>query len=201
MSTIARVRGDSLIEYPVQVVGRLAEGEEYVSVLHAPSPGAAFYAYTEGTPVRLDDGAWHRTWIAAPLSIEVCRASLHAAVLAKRGELERQGVPYEFPDGLLSTIQTRGETDIRNIQGNTTAALVMQAQGMTDPVLTFRTEDNVNHALTPSEAIAMGMAVAARVQGLYAFKWGHDEAIEALLTVDDCEAYDTTLGWGDDPVP
>lgn len=157
-------------------------------------------AYTPG------DGLTLREWeegeqifvprfSADAVTVEACRAALRAEISAKRKQLEQLGVTFEFPDG-VGVIQTRDDTDVRNVQGNTTAATVLKLQGVTEAALTFRTEDNVNHALTPSEAIAMGMAVAARVQELYAFKWAHDEAIEMLETVEVCEAYDIEQGWG-----
>ncbi|WP_420465629.1 DUF4376 domain-containing protein [Panacagrimonas sp.] len=160
-----------------------------------PSPDPGLFAVVESGEPEQIEGIWTQTWTITPILVEQARAILHEQVAAERLRLERLGVPYVFPVDVAGTIQTRDDTDTRNIQGVVTTAMILQAQGVTDPVLEFRTADNVNHALTPSQAIAMGMAVSAHVNALYSAKWTHDAAIEQLADTVACAAYDTTTGW------
>lgn len=182
-------------EVPIEIVPREPGARLVSDAGLSPAPTNPLCRYRETDQVWHDGTGWRPIYEPEPRAVEDCRAVLHDQVAAIRRRLERQGLSYAFPDGITSIIQTRDDTDIRNIQGNTTAAVVLQAQGIVDAVLTFRSADNINHALTPAEAIQMGMAVAARVSGLYAAKWTHDEAIDALDTVEACLAYDIHVGW------
>lgn len=182
-------------ELPVEIVPR-SPGARLVTD-SGPGPAATnpLFRYLETDRVWHDGTSWQPVYEPEPRPVEDCRSVLHAQVAAIRRQLERQGFSYEFPDGITSIIQTRDETDLRNILGNTSAALVLQAQGVSEAALTFRSADNLNHPLTPAEAIQMGMAVAARVSGLYQVKWNHDNAIDALETFEACAAYDIEQGW------
>lgn len=159
-----------------------------------PPPATEFERVEEGEPEEVAE-VWTQTWTVTPIPLEDARAILHRRIAAERTQRERLGVPYVFPPAVAGTIQTRDETDTRNIQGVVTTAMILQTQGITDPVLEFRDADNVNHALTPSQAIAMGMAVSAHVNALYSAKWTHDAAIEQLADTAACAAYDIEAGW------
>lgn len=182
-------------ELPVEIVPRAPGARFKVNVGLSAAPSNPLFRYLETDRVWHDGTSWQPVYEPEPRSVEDCRAVLHAQVAAIRRQLERQGLSYVFPDGITSVIQTRDETDLRNILGNTSAALVLQAQGISDPALTFRSADNLNHPLTPSEAIQMGMAVAAQVSGLYQVKWAHDNAIDALDSFEACAGYDINAGW------
>lgn len=120
------------------------------------------------------------------------RDALLPQVAARRVTEQRRGKVYVFPDGLTGTIQIRDEQDLVNINGRVTVALVLQAQGVVDPVLTFRDVENVTHAMTPAQMIQMGMAASQFVSDTYAAKWAHDSAIAAW---DGVEPYDLSTGW------
>lgn len=120
------------------------------------------------------------------------RADLLAQVAAKRIAVQQTGLSYAFPDGQTGAIQTRNEQDTGIINGLVTAALVLQAQGVTEPALSFRDEQNTTHAMTPAQMIAMGMAASQFVSATYAAKWAHDTA---LAQWDGSAPYDITTGW------
>jgi hypothetical protein len=120
------------------------------------------------------------------------RAALLARVAEMRGDMQRAGMAYVFPDGQAGTIQLRDQQDIANVTGQTTAALVLQAQGVTEPVLSFRDEQNETHAMTPAQMIGMGMAVSAFITATYAAKWAHDNAIAQW---NGAAPYDIATGW------
>lgn len=120
------------------------------------------------------------------------RAEQHAAVASLRLAKQQSGTSYLFPDGITGGIQLRDQQDIANVNGRVTAALILQAQGITDPILGFRDEHNVTHQMTPAQIIAMGMAVSQYIDATYAAKWQHDEAIE---TWDGTAPYDLERFW------
>lgn len=105
------------------------------------------------------------------------RPEIRLLVDAERKRREALGCVVQFPDG-LGTVQTRDPDDYRNINGMVTAALVLSAQGVTDPVLPFRDAEDSTHMLTPTEMIAVGMAVQQRVGALYGASWAIKQFIE-----------------------
>lgn len=132
---------------------------------------------------------------AGPISLEALklqRTMLLAEVAREREARQVKGKKYAFPDGQLGTIQTRDDRDLVNINGRVTAALVLQAQAVADPVLSFRDEENVTHVMTPVQMVAMGMAASAFVSETYTAKWAHDTAIAAW---DGAQPYDISSGW------
>jgi len=110
------------------------------------------------------------------------KLNLHAIVAEERYVAEQAGVVYEFPDG-TGTVQTRNDTDIRNVQAQVLAAVILSGQGITDPIMSFRDAENETHVMTPVQMITMGMTVSATISGLYQTKWTKDEQIEALASV------------------
>lgn len=111
----------------------------------------------------------------------------------KRRKIQSLGYLYNFPDQLAGIIQTRDQTeDLTNVTAQTLAAIILQGQGVTDPVLSFRDTQNITHPLTPAQTIAMGMAVSQFINSIYAAKWAHDEAIKIW---DGISPYDIDSGW------
>lgn len=107
-----------------------------------------------------------------------------AQVEAKRLEKEKAGVAYTFPDG-QGTVQTARDVDIRNVQGVVTTAQVLASQGVTDPVIDFRDQENVTHSLTPTQAIDMGMVVQTAISQHYAWAWAKKAEIDACTTIEE----------------
>lgn len=156
------------------------------------------------TAPQLIDGVWTQAWEVHPrfaspdaeaehnsVVLAQRKKDLHATVSTKRQSVQEQGFSFTFPDG-DGTIQTRNDRDLGNITGQTLAAIVLQTQGISDPVLSFRDSENNTHVLTPIQAIQMGMAVSQFVSSVYASKWAHDEAVEVW---DGSTPYDLNTGW------
>lgn len=106
----------------------------------------------------------------------------------ERVRLEQAGASYTFPDEIVGTIQTRNADDIRNIQGVTTAALVLMSQGVTTPVIMFRDHEDVIHALTPEQAIAMGMFTQQFISNTYQWAWDKKAEIDATNSIEQLNA-------------
>jgi len=105
-------------------------------------------------------------------------------------------VTPEVP-AVVGTIQTRDASqylDIANINGEASSALILQGQGVTAAVLDFRDEQNVTHAMTPAQMIAMALAVSTFINATYLAKWALREQINNL-TPDTIDAFDITQGW------
>ena len=58
----------------------------------------------------------------------------------------------------LAGFKTRDERDFRNITGISAAGMALAGQSTTLP---FRDQEDVNHFLTPAQAVTVGMAVYA----------------------------------------
>lgn len=96
---------------------------------------------------------------------------------------EKEGTNFTFSDTIVGRIQTRNEIDIRNIQAVTTSGIVLQASGVTDNVIQFRDESDIIHILTPTEAIALGMAVQVFISDTYTYMWDKKAQIDSCVTI------------------
>lgn len=119
------------------------------------------------------------------LRAAIVGASLHIRALHRlnseiHAKKTTEGVVHVFPDGLAGVVQTRHGTDLANVNAVAAAGLALSAAGETNPVLVFRTEDNVSHALTPAQAVEMGLAVTAALSAVYQRKWDIDAQIDSL---------------------
>lgn len=121
------------------------------------------------------------------------RLQLRDDINAERERRESLGLLYAFPDGQSGIIQMRNATDFRNIAGLTSAATIMTMQGIIDPVLYFTDAENVRHLMTPSQIIAMGIAVQRRISALYAAA----AEIKTALASADPDSFDINTGWPD----
>jgi hypothetical protein len=61
----------------------------------------------------------------------------------------------------------------------TTSALALEIQGITDPVIPFRDQEDAIHMLTPAQAIEMGLAVQNFVSGTYQWAWAKKAELAA----------------------
>lgn len=135
--------------------------------------------------------------VPTPPTLTIMQLALANSAENQRLFVQSQGVNYTFPDS-TGTIQTRDPNqypDIANINGQATAALILQAQGITTAVMFFRDLQNVTHPLTPTQTIAMAMAVNKWVGDLYTYKWNMVSQIQALTTIETAQAFDVTQGW------
>lgn len=142
--------------------------------------------------------------VPPPPSAEVVAGELLDRVEFERDKRVAAGVSYTFPDGVSGTIQTRDEKDFRNINGVAARGLALVVRADVETTLIFRDKENVDHALTGDQAVALGEAVHARVEDIYKVAWSHKTAIQAILgddTLAEAEkraalsGYDLTIGW------
>ncbi len=171
-----------------------AEGY-FIHDLHNFDPRAIEDNYTT---VPLDSGKFRKPrfvnggWIEAnPITDEEIFVQ---SKLQKLTEIEQMqfealtgGVPYRFGE-VDDVIQTRHERDLINISGVTTRAMLLQSQGINDPVIQFRAQSNTTYLLTPDEAILLGQAVALHSEEIYTKGWNLKDALSLADTLEDIEA-------------
>lgn len=102
----------------------------------------------------------------------------------RRMQLEKDGCPFVFGE-IGDIVQTRDERDFININGVVTNAMLFKSAGVTDSVVLFRAQSDTNYQLTPDQAIALGVAVAARSVQLYSIKWQLKDAVHAAQTANE----------------
>lgn len=127
--------------------------------------------------------------------LNAAKDELRRLVAERHQAEEYKGVRYTFPDGETDVVQTRDMKDTRNLQSQLSAATALKAKGVTNPVMMFRGESNVNHVMTPDQMIDMGIAVVMMGQQTYEAKWQKDDQIEHLQSLADAQAFDIDAGW------
>jgi hypothetical protein len=126
--------------------------------------------------------------------LDTAKTTKRQAVTNERNRRIVQGLVYTFPDGVTGTIQLR-PTDVGNVNGVATKGNALLQKGDTTTTQPFRDKENATHTLTPQQAVDMGIAVSDRVEAIYQASWDHKDAIAALTTVADVDAYDISTGW------
>lgn len=137
---------------------------------------------------------WNGQSLQDDLPLTKQKSALKDQNLQRRLDRMAQGISYDFPDG-TGTVQTRNDTDLGNINAVATTAIVLQGQGVTDPVVKFRDTENVTHLMTPEQAIAFGVALSSSITAIYQNKWDTDEAIDALADQAAIDAFDLDAEW------
>jgi hypothetical protein len=132
--------------------------------------------------------------ISVARTITEIKEKKYAEIDIERDKQIVKGVPFTFPGDISGTVQTRDSVDFRNINGKVTEATVaiILSENIT---LYFRDQEDRTHAFTPTEMIAMGKAVSARVDSIYSAAWTHKGNIKALTSAEQVSAYDITSGW------
>lgn len=113
------------------------------------------------------------------------------------------GVSFNFADGGIATIQTRGEKDVRNIMTNGMKALALVSSGQPNTPMQFRTQDDVVRQMTALEMLAMTDKVGEVGQYFYGISWLHKDKINGKIehngvlldTFEKVVAYDYEAGW------
>lgn len=93
-----------------------------------------------------------------------------AMVDAERDRRIALGAPVTVGD-VSFVVQTRDERDFRNINGLVSKGIVLTMQGDTTTTVAFRDAGDEARLLTGAQLIAMGEAIAARTQAIYAASW------------------------------
>jgi hypothetical protein len=119
--------------------------------------------------------------------IDAARKAKDADFEQRRVQLERAGCPFVFGE-VGDIIQTRDERDFININGVVMNATLLKSAGVSDARILFRAQSDTNYQLTPDQAIALGLTVAARSTQLYATKWALKDALESATTADEINA-------------
>lgn len=107
-----------------------------------------------------------------------------------RKDEEEKGLVYVFPDEVTDVVQMRNNRDLLNISSMVTSAQILKASGF-DGKIPFQAESNDTHEMTADEIIAMGLAVSAYVQTLYAKAWPIKAAIDAATDYDEVDSLTT----------
>ena len=107
---------------------------------------------------------------------------------------DRKRYPGNVATGLGWDVDLRNGTDEANIKAKYTKALRLKITGSSDTI-TFVGADNVARNLTADQMITAGEAADASVTSIYAHSWGLKAAVNALVTIDEVDAYDVSTGW------
>lgn len=90
-----------------------------------------------------------------------------------------EGLPREI-DGKPDVVQTRPQDQI-NLLGLRAKAEAAIDEGITDPMMKFRGEQNVTRYLTPGEMYTLTNDALAHIEGIYDRSWERKDAIDAAL--------------------
>lgn len=134
--------------------------------------------------------------VTAAERLEKAKAGKLRALAAERARRERAGMPYTFPDSAPGTVQLKQLRDVLNVNGVAATGGVLQDRGVTTADQVLSDQEGRQHALTPTQSQDLGLAVSDWVSKLYGVAWQHSDAIKALASVEEVEAYDETSGWG-----
>ena len=107
---------------------------------------------------------------------------------------ETSGFSFTFQDG-VGSVQTRDSTDIRNINGMVTMAMIANSQGVTGNAFSFRDTANITHPMTPSEVINLGVSTNTFISNTYQTSWIKKSEIDALTTETAVRGYSYSTGW------
>ena len=145
-------------------------------------------------PPILVNAVWTQQWIVTSLPLATVQANLINQLEPQRAAQQAKGLSYAFSDG-RGIIQLRNDGDKVNINGYTSMAMIAAQQGAAAMPMGFKDEANAWHAMTPAQAMAMGVAVGAFVGNLITAKDAIAASINALTTVEAAQAFDLTQGW------
>ena len=155
---------------------------EYFALMQAQAAGKIISPDDQGKPIAAD-----RIY-----SVAEKKALKKADIETLRDLKIAAGVPYTFSGNAPSLIQTRDQRDFRNITGISVAGIIQSGQDVT---LKFRDQDDVDHDITPAQAVELGSVVMQRISDIYNASWRHKDAVEALSSPDAIDSYDITIGW------
>ena len=127
--------------------------------------------------------------------LETLQSDLRAKINSIRDEKICAGLAYDFPDGVLGTIDSAEQRDFDNLQALTTLAQELRDGGETAAVLTFVEKEDQAHALTPQQMIDAGLALTYFVTGIYAASWVHKNAVKEAASLAELQAIDLRAGW------
>lgn len=128
---------------------------------------------------------------APPESLPALAARKRREIDAARDMAFMEGLPREIT-GEPDVVQTRPQDQI-NLLGLRAKAEAAIDQGITDPVMKFRGENNVTRYLTPDEMYALTNDALAHIEGIYDHSWERKDAIDAALEDNDRAAIEAVV--------
>ena len=164
----AAIHGDNIPADAVEITA-----EQHAALMQAQAAGKQIVADENGYPIAIDPPLPMRT-----------RASLLAEVVAKRWQVETGGI-------LIGG--TPIATD-RESQAQVSSAYASLKDGLiTDTP--WKAMEGSFAPLTLAEFEPVAQAVAAHVRACFAAEQAHSEAISAMMTQDELDAYSIEEGW------
>lgn len=126
--------------------------------------------------------------------LEAEKVAACARIESTRQHLEQTAVHINWPDGARSLIQTRDDRDWRNINGVASRGLARLTQGSTDEDW-FRDADNVDHVLTPTQALDLGYQASAAVSAIAKAAQAGKDAVRVAGSFDAIAAAEAAVAW------
>ncbi len=151
---------------------------EHMALLTSQSEGKVICLGSDGKPT---------TKTPDLPALEVYKRQARNKIDDFRGEEEKVGMTYTFPDDVVDVVQLRDTRDLVNISSMVTSAQLLKASGFTGSI-PFQALSNDTHQMTADQIIAMGLAVSAYIQSLYAKAWPIKAAIDAAADHDEVDA-------------
>lgn len=146
---------------------------------------------TEGTP-ELVEGVYKQTWVVRSFNTEELANQFNSKKQTAVNEIDRvrnrdlaKGFLHTFPDATQFHIQLR-DGDRANLSGLRIKADSLITQGVTDPVMSIMTYENVAKALTPAQMVEATDAAFTGYMAIMEAAWllkaqANDAKIEAEL--------------------
>ena len=135
---------------------------------------------------------------------DLLKDDLYREIERVRDEKLTSGVVYQFPSGLVGTIQTRNLDDHRNIQVNAATAQYFLMVGLTNQPMVFRDTENIVHNLLPNEMCQMALYVSSISQQHFTNSWWHKDNLKQInindqttveQAISQLENYDLYSNW------
>ncbi|QPL45011.1 DUF4376 domain-containing protein [Halomonas sp. A40-4] len=108
-----------------------------------------------------------------------------AEIDAARDAAFAEGLPRDIA-GEPDVVQTRPQDQI-NLLGLRAKAESARDEGVTEPVMKFRGEQNVTRYLTPDEMYTLTNDALAHIESIYDHSWERKDAIDVALKAEDRE--------------
>jgi len=142
---------------------------------------------TEGAP-ELVEGSYKQTWVVRSFNTEELTSQFNSKKQTALSEIDRirnkdlaKGFLHTFPDTTQFHIQLR-DGDRTNLSGLRIKADSLAAQGVTDPVMSIMTYENVSKALTPAQMVEATDAAFTGYMAIMEAAWVLKAQANAAIT-------------------
>lgn len=138
--------------------------------------------------------AWRFSGPVIEIDPEKAKPLLESEINDERDRRIALGLTVTLPQAGAVPVDTRDARDQANISGLVQGARIQMDAGDDSPV-PFRAADNTTYQLTPADMVSLGLAALKHYSDHFAAAWAHKEAIAALESGVEVEAWDVTAGW------